>query len=436
MLRLVSAGGILVLVGVGWLFSRDRRRVPWRPVIVGIALQLVIAFFFLQSPIGHYVFDRMNVVVVKVLSHGRKGAELIFGALSVPPGETGSSGEKPLGFFLFFQGFPVVIFVASIMAILYYLGIMPRIVELFAWVFSRLMKISGAEALVTASNIFTGIESVFSIRPFLLKMTMSELHLLLTAGMATIASTVLGFYTLLLQKELPDIAAHLISASLLSAPAAIVMAKIIYPEAGTPQTLGRRIHVGRDLFAVEGSPPASVMDAAVQGAMEGVKLLIGICALLIAFLGILSLLNAIIGWGGGLFGVSGLSFERILGWVCFPIARICGLNASDAAVVSRLWGVRVVATEVPAYLQLAESVRHGLNPRAAVIAAYGLCGFAHVASMAIFVGGTAALVPERRKDLVRLGPSALLAANLACFQTAAVAGLCLSAQYAPLLKNI
>ncbi|HOE62236.1 MAG TPA: nucleoside transporter C-terminal domain-containing protein [Candidatus Sumerlaeota bacterium] len=431
--RLASLWGVIFLVGLAWVFSRNRRKFPWRTALMGIALQIVIASFFLQSSAGSFAFQKINILVDKTLSHGRKGAELIFGALAVPPGQTGSSGEQSLGFFLFFQGFPIIIFVASVMSILYYVGIMPRVVGFFAWVFSRLLKTSGAESLVTANNIFTGIESVFGVRPYLQKMTMSELHLLLTAGMATLASSVLGFYTLILKEQMPNIAAHLISASLLSAPAAAVMAKVLYPEEEQPLTLGKSVRVGRDIFTSEGAPPASIMDAALQGAMEGVKLIIGICGLLIAFLGILSLVNAVIGYGGTRLGVQGLSIERMLSWLCYPIVRMCGLNAAESETVARLWGLRAVATEVPAYIQLGDAIKAGLSRRAAVIAAYGLCGFAHVAAMAIFVGGTAALAPERRKDLVALGPRALLAANLACFQTAAVAGLCLSAKYSPLL---
>jgi len=434
--RLYSGFGIIFLVALAWIFSRDRRKVPWRSVIPGIILQLLIALFFLQSEFGRGVFDYLNVFVVQVLAHGRKGAELIFGSLAVPPGETGTGGEKSLGFFLFFQGFPVIIFVASLTAILYYLGIMPRIVEVFAWVFSRFFHLSGAESLVTANNIFVGIESVFAIRPFLLKLTLSELHLLLTAGMATIASSVLGFYTLILKSEMPDIAGHLISASLLSAPAAVVMSKMIFPEREKPETLGLRVRLGRDLYTSEGGPPSSFLDAGVQGAMEGVKLIIGICALLIAFLGILSLVNAMLGTSASWFGIKGLSLEKIIGWALYPISILCGVKPEDAGMVSHLWGVRVVATEVPSYIQLGAAMKKGLDPRSAIIAAYGLCGFAHVAGMAIFVGGTAALVPERRKDLVKLGPSALLAANLACFQTAAVAGLFLSPAASMLFKGM
>jgi len=434
--RLTSAFGILFFVTIAWIISRTREKIPWRTVIPGILLQILIALFLLQSEFGRHLFSRLNHLVVDVLSHGRRGAETIFGALAVPPGETGSGGEESMGFFLIFQGFPIIIFVASITAMLYFVGIMPRVVELFSRIFSKLLRLSGAESLVVVNNIFVGIESVFAIRPFLKKLTRSEIHLLLTAGMATLASSVLSFYTLLLKSEIPGIAGHLVSASLLSAPAAVVMSKILYPETEKPITLGKKVRLSRDLYLSEGNPPSSFLDAGVQGAMEGVKLIIGICALLIAFLGIVSLLNALIGTAGGWVHIEGLSFERILGWVLYPASLACGVKPGDVSTVSELWGLRVVATEIPAYINLAANVKEGLDPRSAIIASYGLCGFAHVASMAIFVGGTAALVPERRKDIVQLGPRALLAANLACFQTAAVAGLCLSGSSSIILHGM
>jgi concentrative nucleoside transporter, CNT family len=424
--RLTSIFGIILFVAFAWIFSREKKKIPWRTVGVGIFLQIVIALFFLQSDLGIWFFDKINTGVVIVLSHARAGSELVFGALAVPPGDKSSSGDASLGFFLLFQGFPVIIFVAAVMSMLYYIGIMTRIVEFFAWIFSRLLRLSGTESLLAANSIFVGIESVFAIRPFLKKLTSSEMHLLLTVGMATLASSVLAFYSQMMEKQIPGIAGHLVSASLLSAPAAIVMSKILYPEMEKSVTYGKKIRLGKDLFSSEKNAPSSFLDAGVHGAMEGVKLIMGICALLIAFLGIVSLLNSMVGGGAALVGIEGLSFERILGWILYPFAFLSGVKPEDVSTVSGLWGLRVVATEIPAFIQLSAKAGEGLDPRSVVICAYGLCGFAHVAAMAIFVGGTAALVPERRKDLVRLGPRALFAANLACFQTAAIAGLCFS----------
>jgi len=425
--RLVSIAGIVFFVGVAWVFSRNRRMIPWRTVAIGIIMQVIIAVFLLRSSVGRSLFEKVNMLVVGVLSHARIGSEVIFGALAVPPGETGSSGEQPLGFFLLFQGFPVIIFVGCIMAMLYYAGIMPRIVEFFARIFSRIMRLSGAEAMVTVNNIFVGIESLIAIRPYIRGLTLSEMHLLLTAGMATIASSVLGFYSMILGREIPGIAGHLVSASILSAPAAVVMSKVMYPEKEKPATFGVGIHLDRNYMGPGETPPSSLMDAGVHGAMEGVKLIMGICAMLVAFLGLVSLLNAITGGAAAMVGIRGLSFDMILSWVFYPFAILSGVRPDDALAVAQLWGLRVMATEVPAYIQLSGRMKAGFDGRSAVIAAYGLCGFAHFASLAIFVGGASALAPERRRDLIRLSFSALVAANLACFQTAAVAGLCLAA---------
>lgn len=434
MYRLVSLAGIGFFILTAFVFSRDRKKIPWRTVLFGVLLQVLIALFLLQSGFGRYIFKQINSLVVEILSHARAGAELIFGGLAVPPGETGSGGEKSLGFFLFFQGFPTIIFVASLMAVLYYIRIMPRIVELFSRIFSKLLKLSGAESLASVNQIFVGIETVFAIRPYLGKLTNSEMHLLLTAGMATIASSVLAFYTQIMMADIPEIGGHLVSASLLSAPAAVIMAKILYPETGSPETMGKRVQLARNLYDTEDSdPPAGVLDAAIHGATEGMKLVLGISAMLIAFLGIVSLLNAMVGWGGSRLGIGGLSFEKILGWIFYPAALLSGVKPGDVSAISELWGLRLVATEVPAYFRLADMMKEGLDPRSAVIGAYGLCGFAHVAALAIFAGGISTLVPKRRKDLAKLGVRALFAATLACFQTAAVAGLCLTAEFQPLI---
>jgi len=288
------------------------------------------------------------------------------------------------------------------------------------------MRISGAESLCTASNIFVGIESATTVRPYLREMTRSELCTVLTAGMATIASSVLGFYWLILHETFPDIAGHLVSASILSAPAAIVMSKILCPETGEPLTLGHTVEPH-----VETEPGA--IAAVISGALAGVKLVVGIVALLIALLGIIALVDLGLYWTGrgldaglGLFDYTltvELSLTTLLGWVFRPLAAVIGVTWQDVGVAGELLGQRLVATEVPAYMKLAKLIGEGaLEPRSRVVIAYALCGFAHVASLAIFVGGIAALVPERRSDLAAVGPRALLAATLACLMTGAVAG--------------
>ncbi|MHC4982807.1 MAG: NupC/NupG family nucleoside CNT transporter [Planctomycetota bacterium] len=318
------------------------------------------------------------------------------------------------GFVLIAQALPLVIFFAALMGLLYYWRIMPAIIRGFAWLFTRLMGVSGAESLCAASNIFVGAESATVVRPYLAQMTRSELCTILTAGMATIASTVLAVYVSFLSDTFPTIAGHLISASILSAPAAIVMSKIIMPESEKPLTLGRTVEP-----QYEKDP--SAISAIVRGAMVGVKLLVGIVALLIAFLGLIGVVNLIIGGAAGWFGAA-LSLQKILGYVMYPFAVLIGVPPADAIKAGEMLGRRLVETELPVYKDLAVVMKEFTHRRTDVVLAYALCGFAHIASLAIFVGGIAALVPERRKDLASVGPRALLAATLACLMTGAMAG--------------
>ena len=315
-----------------------------------------------------------------------------------------------------------IVFFAALIGALYYVGIMPFFVRLFARVFTRTMRISGAEALSVSSNIFVGVESSLVVKPHLSDMTVSELATIITAGMATIASTVLAVYVVFLNPMLPTIAGHLVSASIIAAPASIVMAKLIIPEVGKPKTLGLDVqpHYDRE---------DNLMVAVINGANDGMKLLGGIVALLLAVLGLLALLDMILGWaGGGLNRLLGLHFEwslkSILGYIFYPLTACLGIPPSDILPVSKLLGERAVATEVVAYQHLAELMKSGglVSARSAIIASYALCGFAHFASLAIFVGGTGALAPSRLRDISRIGLKSLLAATLACLMTGAVAG--------------
>jgi CNT family concentrative nucleoside transporter len=285
------------------------------------------------------------------------------------------------------------------------------------------MRISGAESLCAASNIFVGIESATTIRPYLAKMTRSELCLVLTAGMATVASSVLAAYVGMLHSVFPTIAGHLISATILSAPAAIVMAKLLLPEMGKPETMGQSVEL-----QVEKAP--SAIEAIANGAFAGLRMVASIAALLIAFLGLVALVNLLLGAIGqpinALFGFNVTwTLQNLLGWVFAPLVWTLGVPASDINIVGQLLGQRLILTEAEAYPALAEAMRNNAfeNPRSPVITAYALCGFAHVASLAIFVGGVAGLVPERRTELAQVGPRALLAATLACLMTGAIAGL-------------
>jgi concentrative nucleoside transporter, CNT family len=405
-----------------WLLSANRKAINWRVIIWGTLLQLILAFFIFIVPAGSGVFLFINDAVVKILESSTAGTRFLFGRLALPPGSINEAGEESLGFILAFQALPTIIFFASLMAVLYYAGIMPRLIKIFSKVFTRLMRISGAESLSVSSNIFVGVEANMTILPYLGSMTRSEYCTILAAGMSTTASNVLALYVFLLQKQFPAIAGHLVSASILSAIAAIVISKIIMPETEKPETLGINIepHYEKE---------SSLMEAIINGANEGVKMVIGIMALLLAFLGIVALADLLISGIGlrvnSLLGIQiDWSLKGILGYLFYPFALIIGVPSSDAFEIAKLIGERAVLTEVKSYQDLSMLISQGAlkDPRSAVLAAYALCGFAHIASLAIFVGGTAALVPKRTKDISSVGFRALIAATLACLMTAAMAG--------------
>ena len=419
----ISVLGVFLLPVFAWLTSSRRRVINWRAVAWGIGLQLLFAFFIFEVPWGSRVFLFLNRVVVRVLDSATAGTKFVFGRLALPPGAVNEAGEASLGNILLTQALPTIIFFACLISVLYYVRIMPFFIRLFARVFTKTMRLSGAESLSTSANIFVGVESALVVQPHLRDMTASELTTILTAGMATIASTVLALYVYFLRDVLPTIAGHLLSASFMCAPAAILMSKLVMPETEKPKTLGL------DIKPVYDRPDNLIM-AAINGANDGLKLLGGIVSLLLAFLGLLALGDLVLGWlGGNLNHWFGWhfewSFKSLLGYFYYPFALLLGVPLADVPAVARLLGERTVATEVVAYQHLAELMKAKalVHPRSAVIASYALCGFAHFASLAIFVGGTGALVPERIKDLSRLGLRALWAATLACLQTAAVAGV-------------
>ena len=411
----ISLVGFVIFASVAWVLSSNRRRVAWKTIAWGIALQLIIGLIIFRLPVSHRLLLWLNDAVLVLLNASKSGSVFLFGPLAASPGESGS-----LGFILVFQVLPVVIFFAAFTAMLYHLRVLQVIVRLFAKLFHRTMKISGAESLSSAANIFVGIESALVVRPYLEKMTRSELLLLLTTGMATVASSVLGVYVAFLTGVFPQIAGHLISASILSIPACVVVAKLLIPETETPETLA----------AVppedESSRSKHLMGAIIQGAMDGLKLAAGISALIIAVLGIVALADKILGVASSWFGMSEpLSIVRILGWIFYPFAFLLGVQTADVPIAARLLGERVILTEVFSYNHLAQAISSGqiMDPRTVVIVSYALCGFAHVAAMAIFVGGTASLAPTRRDDLASLGLRALLAATLATLMTGCVAGM-------------
>lgn len=420
--NLVSFAGIFVLIGFAWLISADKKNMNWKVIIWGVALQILIALFIFVVPAGSKLFLFLNNAVIIILDSASAGAKFVFGRLALAPGQVNEAGETSIGFILAFQAFPTIIFFSALIAILYFFNIMPMIVRGFAYVFTKLMRISGAESLVAASNIFVGIESVLTVKPYLRQMTRSEMCTILTAGMATVASNVLVLYVFSLREQFPTIAGHLISASLLSAPAALVMSKLILPEKETPKTLGTNI---RPYYEKE----KSLFEAIINGANAGVKMIVGIVAVLIAVLGLVALADLFLsGLGTKINSSFGLQIDwtlkGILGYIFYPFTLILGVPPSDAGIISKIIAERAIVTEVVAYKDLATVLGQNLlqHPRSAVIATYALCGFAHLASMAIFVGGVSALAPNRTHTIAGVAVRALLAATLACLLTACVAG--------------
>jgi CNT family concentrative nucleoside transporter len=411
----ISLAGFFAFVLIAWLLSSNRRAVNWRTVAWGMGLQLGIGLLVFRLPGSRQVFIWLNGLVMALLDASRAGTEFLMGPLALPPGQDGS-----VGFILAFQALPIAIFVSAVVAALYHLRLLQPVVRLFARVFHRLMRLSGAESLCGSANIFVGVESALVVRPYLSGMTRSELLMVLSAGMATVASTTLGIYAAMLSPAFPQIAGHLISASVISIPAAAVMAKLLVPEDGTPLTAG-------SVPAEDQSSRAgSLMGAIIGGAMDGLRLIAGIAVLLIAILGIVALfdkgflvLSNALGMG------EPLSIVRILGWAFQPFAALMGVAPADLTEAGRLLGERVMLTEVASYQDLSQMIAAGQigDPRTPVIMSYALCGFAHVASVAIFVGGTAALAPGRRDELAKLGGRALVAATLATMMTGCIAGI-------------
>ena len=415
----ISFLGLFVFMAVAWLLSSHKKVINWRVIIWGLMFQLVFALFIFKVPAGHKVFIFFNDVVIKVLESASAGAEFVFGRLALPPGKINEAGEKSLGFILAFQGFPAIIFFSALMSIFYFIRFMPFLIKWFAYFFTRVMRISGVESLCSVSNIFFGIESVFTIKPFLKKLTVSEFTTILTVSMSTVASNVMALYVYNLKDLFPTIAGHLISASFLSAPAAIIISKLMVPETDQPTTLGLKIE---PYYERENN----LFVAIINAAQSAVKFIVGIVALLIAIISIVYLVDLILAWFSGIAGFeNALSLKGILGYLFYPFTFVLGIPIEDAGIASQIIGERMVVTEVKAYQDLAIAIQSGAiqNPRTTIITSYALCGFAHFASMAIFIGGIVALVPEKVNILAKIGFKCLLAATLACLMTACIAGL-------------
>jgi CNT family concentrative nucleoside transporter len=404
--RFVSALGLVVMIFVAWLVSSDRRAMPWRTIAWGVGLQLTLAVVLLKTVVGRIFFDAMSVLAEALSRYVDAGVEFVFGSLI------------PADFSFAIQVLPIIIFMGSLFAILYHLGIMQRVVNALALVLSRTMGTSGAESLAAIGNIFVGMtESALVVRPYLERMTRSELFSLMTVGMSTVAGSVMLTYVKMLGSG--DYAGHLATASLLSAPAGILIAKVMIPEREVPETVsGAR--------AATEHTSRNVIDAAAQGAMAGLRLAAYVGALLIAFVALIALVNDGLGGLGGWVGIEDLTLQRILGAVLAPVAWLMGVPWEDATRVGALLGIKTVLNEFLAYLDLAALIREGaLQPRSVMIASYALCGFANFGSLAILLGGIGGLAPSRRGEVAELGLRSILSGSLATFMTACVAGMLL-----------
>lgn len=417
-LNLGSLTGLVALALLAWAAGGFRRPVPWRPVLASGGLMLVLGAVVFWAPWTRTALIWINDVVIALLAASNEGARFLFGPLALNPGQT-AGGAQSVGFVLAAQVFPAVIFFAALMAALYHLGVLQLVVKAFAALFHRTLGLSGAEALAGSSNIFIGVESAMTVRPFLDRMTRSELLTLMTCGMSTVASTTLALYVLFLKDGFPLIAGHLVSASVMSIPAAVLASKLILPETRTPETGGS-------------VPPASderrtqnTMAALMDGSWEGLKLAAGIATLLIAVLGVVALVDyGLVKATAPLSDALGgpVHLRRALGWLFTPLAWLLGLDGADTVAAGRLLGERVILTEVVAYQDLGK-LAGTVSPRTLLILSYALCGFAHLASVGVFVGGIAALAPGRRDELASLGLPALVGATLATLMTGALAGL-------------
>jgi concentrative nucleoside transporter, CNT family len=428
--RLRAVAGAALLIGIAWLLSTDRKRVSWRVVGWGLALQLAFAVLVLQTAFGVAFFEWMNGIVRAVLGYAEQGGRFVFGNLvsdNVPVGSVDANGVfvatdgivARTGAFFAFRIFPNIIFVSCLMTVLYHLGIMQAIVRGAARVMQRTMRTSGAETLCTAANIFFGLmESPLIVKPFVARMTESELMAIMTAGMATISGGVLAAYAGMILPYQPEAAGHLIAASIMSAPAAFVMAKLLVPETGEPVTAGT-------LDIEVEKPDVNVIDAAARGAAEGLRLALVVGAMLIAFVALISMADGLVGWMGGQVGFEGLTIERILGWALAPVAWMLGIPWADAGTVGQLIGLDFVVNEFVAFLRLESLLAEGstLDPRSLVISIYALATFANFGSVAMTIAGVGEIAPSRRHDLARLGMRAMLAGLLAALLTAAFAGV-------------
>ena len=403
--RLVGLLGIAAFIGIAVALSHNRKAISPRVLLWGLGLQAALAVFVLRVPAGREIFVKLGAAITALLHYSYAGTELVFGEL----GKANSS----LGMVFAFQVLPAIIFVSALFAILYYLGVMQLVVGLFARVMHRTMGASGAESMNVAASIFMGqTEAPLTIRPFLSKMTQSELMTIMTAGMAHVSGSIMAAYIAFGVE-----ARHLLTAVIMTAPGTVLMAKLLEPETGQPETLGK---VSTDIPKID----TNVVSAAARGTSEGLQLMLNVIAMLISFVALVALLNGIMGWVHSYAAWFPANIQTILGFLFRPIAWLMGVPWVDTGTIGGLLGTRMVLNEFIAYAELGP-LKATLQPVSFTIATFALCGFANISSVGIQIGGIGALAPERKQDLARLGFRAMIAGTLANFVSASLAGLLL-----------
>lgn len=398
--RAISALGILVFIGISYSFSVNRQAVRWRIVAWGLGLEFALAIVILKTPWGLTVFKFLGDFVSKFLAFSDVGAKFVF-------------GENFKDHFFAFQVLPTIIFFSAFISVLYYYGILQRVVNVMAWVMMKTLKTSGSESLSCAGNIFLGpTESALMVKPYIAKMTQSELHAVMTGGFATIAGGVLGAY---LSFGIP--AEHLIAAFFMTAPTSLVVSKLLYPETEVSETLG-------EVKADVKTNYVNAIDAATAGAIDGVKLAVNVGVIIIAFLGLLAALNALLGWLGAFVALPQLSLQLILSIFMAPVAWLMGVPWADCQQVGALLGTKTILNEFIAFLDLKALIESGkISQRAVIIATYALCNFANIGSIGITIGGITGIAPNRQHDLARMGVRSMIGGSLAGFITACIAGM-------------
>jgi len=408
-----AAFGIAILLGLAWACSESRGSVSWRLVVFSILLQFACAFLLLRAEPVENTFEALNRAVLAVQAATQEGTAFVFGYL----GGGRAPFESPYpehAFILAFQGLPLILLVGVLSALLFHWRVLPLIVRGFAWMLRKVLGAGGAVGVSTAANVFVGmIEAPLLIRPYLREMSRAGLFMVMTAGMATIAGNMFVLYATILAPVVPDAAGNLMTASLISAPAAIAIAALLVP--GVDRG-------GPDETAVLTRDFDTSVEAVVSATFDGVKLVVSVAATLVVAVALVSLVNQLFGLLPNV-GREALSLQRILGWAMAPVAWLLGIPWSEASLAGELIGTKIVLNELIAYLKLAALPEDGLSSHSRLILTYALCGFANLGSLGILLGGLGTMVPGRRRDIFALGPKSLLAGNLACFLTGAVVAL-------------